>query len=143
MYIHRSFDYKGLEDTLSKHPELVSNFSTHEWIKDYNNLCFTDGKGSYGLLEYNSDGYYTGHYFFIVRGRQALELARTILEEVFLTYGVKVVRGLTPVGNLGAKWMNKQLGFTYLGNVEVPQGECGIYYLASPLLNINARETIQ
>jgi hypothetical protein len=135
MLIHRTFDYKGIQETLDKYPELVDNFPCKEWIEDKRNIAFTDSKGSYGLLEFNSEGVYTGHYFFIVRGKKALELATMILEEAFLTYKIKVIRGLTPVGNLGAKWMNKKLGFTYLGDVSVPQGECGIYYLSSPLLH--------
>jgi hypothetical protein len=72
-----------------------------------------------------------GHYFFWSRGRQARDEGKQFLEEIFTTpeYNVEVILGLTPVEHKGALWMNKQLGFTEIGQTDSIVGQLKIVML--------------
>jgi len=76
------------------------------------------------LFEYQKEGVYTGHYFFKVKGKEAVTLAKEALHVIFRE--VKVIIGLTPVDNKAARWMSRHLGFksqgvvqTYVGDMEL------------------------
>lgn len=109
--------------------ELVG-FNPIEWLKDERNIALTDGLGSFSLFEYNLPGVYTGHWFFQVRGKEAIRLAEQMLSEIFSdAYDVKVIRGLTPLQNLGARWLAKRMGFTGNGVTQTENGPCELFIL--------------
>lgn len=104
-------------------------FHPVEWLSRPENIAITDGCGNWSLFELSSDGIYTGHYFFVVRGKVAKKLALEMLDFFFDNTGVKVLRGLTPLQKLGARWMSRQLGFKGYGVVQTANGPCELFIL--------------
>jgi len=113
-------------------PELVSaavepygpiqDFNPVEWLADHKNIALMN-RDDCALFEYEAPGVYTGHYFFVSRGKEAIRVGKEFLREIFQGgHGVQVIRGLTPLTNLGARWMNKRLGFTGYGPIDTPTG---------------------
>lgn len=126
----RTFDpkivHKALFDILKKNP----NFSTVDWAKDHNNIALINDNGDIALFEWEARGCYSGHYSFKSRGRKAIDSGKAFLDEVFdPCYNVEVIRGLTPLENLGARWMSRQLGFTSYGPVKTDIGPHEIFIL--------------
>lgn len=105
-------------------------FEAADWLSNLDNVALTDGEGSFALFERSTPSLVTGHYFFLVRGREAEKLARECLKEIFVGgYGVEVIRGLTPLDKRGALWMNKKLGFTQHDLIETVAGPCALVVL--------------
>lgn len=104
-------------------------FDPDTWLLIPENLMITDGKGNVSLFELGSDGIYTGHYFFVVRGKAALSLAREMVTFFFDNTEAKAIRGLTPLQKLGARWMSRQLGFKGHGVVNTENGPCELFIL--------------
>jgi hypothetical protein len=50
-----------------------------------------------------------------------------MLKEIFTgPYDVEVIEGLSPLGKLGARWLNRKLGFKSHGVVDTVSGPCEI-----------------
>jgi hypothetical protein len=97
----------------------IKGFFPAEWLENPLNIALTDGEGNYALFEREGLGLVSGHYFMRARGKQALQLAKEMLHEIFTgPYDVQVIRGLTPTHHKGALWMNKRLGFKSYGTIE-------------------------
>jgi hypothetical protein len=127
--IIRSFDGAALDKEMRSTPALKHiNVDILEWIKDDKNLALEED-GNFGVFEYNWDHVYTGHYFFHARGKEAKALSIRMLRVAFEEYGMKLVRGLTPVEHRGAVMMTRWLGFTDHGTVDTEAGECWIFTL--------------
>lgn len=118
-----------VNDAVSPYLEDYGGFEPKAWLEDQTNLAYTDGRGNVSLFERGSDGVYTGHYFFVVRGKAALVLAREMLSCFWEESGAKAIRGLTPLTNLGARWMSRQLGFKSYGIVCRDDGPCELFIL--------------
>lgn len=125
--VYRTFDIEELGEAMWPHRDEVEGFEPVEWLNNQMNIALTNGEGDYGLFEYGSDGVYTGHYFFVKRGREAKALAIEMLQTMFGKYNLPFIRGLTPVENLGAKWMSRQLGFTSWGVVDTGVDLCELF----------------
>lgn len=126
---HRSFDREAFWEAFKDHPEDLGSCTPEDWVGNPNNAMYVKD-GSVGLLTFEYPGLYTGHWFFKVRGRAALDLAREFLHEAFTELNMQAVRGLTPVKLLGARWAARQMGFKSLGIIDTPHnGECEIFYL--------------
>lgn len=102
---------------------------TEEWVSNKDNIALTDGSGNYSMFEKGSDGVYTGHYFFESRGRQALRVAREMLDFAFNECGLNIIRGITPLTHLGARWLSRQLGFKSYGIIQPGNGPCELFIL--------------
>jgi hypothetical protein len=86
-----------------------------------NDVALFEGEGSV----------YTGHYFFTeARGRNALNLAQRMIDELFDSYGAVVIKGLTPVDNKAALWITRQLGFESHGVVSHAVGDFELFTLS-------------
>jgi hypothetical protein len=129
--IKQTHDIESLLRTLAPYIHELEGFSAEAWLEQEPNICLTDGKGSFALFEYNTRGIYTGHYFFVVRGKAALKLAKEFLDFLFKNYEVELIRGLTPLEKLGARWMNRKLGFTSYGVVKTIVGPCELVILTN------------
>ena len=132
MPIYRTTDIEDILSTISlTFPDGILGFDPEQWIKDDKNICLTDGNKNFTLFEYNSKGVVTGHYFFVYRGKAALSLCKEMLREIFSEKynDIKVIKGLTPLEKLGARWMNKQLGFKSYGVVFTLVGPCELVML--------------
>lgn len=129
MTIH-SHTNKDLEDFVRFLPTLDKDVSRLNLIETFSNprtiLLVSDDR-DYSLFEWFNDSVYTGHYFFRSRGREAKKVGREMISYLFKTYPfIQMIRGLTPLEYLGARWMNKQLKFKSHGIV---QTDCGPHEL--------------
>lgn len=105
----------------------MMGFEPDEWLRTTENICLSDGKGNVSLFEKGSDGIYTGHYFFVIRGKAARTLASEMLDVFFAETDARILRGLTPLTKLGARWMSRQLGFEGHGVVQTGNGPCELF----------------
>lgn len=121
--IHRTFNLEALLETMEPYLP-ITGFYPEEWLANPINYALTDGEGSFALFEaeLRQNGLYSGHYFFTKKGRAALEFGREALHSIFTDYPVEVIRGMTPLTNLGARWMNKKLKFRSYGVVGTING---------------------
>lgn len=92
-----------------------------EWISNKANVLLINNKGDVAIFEHETPGVVTGHYYFTSRGRAAINVGKQFIQEVF-DEGVQLIRGLTPLTNLGARWMSRRLGFTSHGVVQTLSG---------------------
>jgi hypothetical protein len=125
--MQRSFDPELLRTAIAPYPDLnPEGYDWDEWIKDTNNVVLEDS-GSIGVFSYEYPGLYTGHYFFLVKGRKAISLANEMLAEAFNEYGAKAIRGLTRTSNRPALWITRHLGFKSYGKMVSENGEHEIF----------------
>ena len=88
-----------------------------EWLSDHRNVMVVDGE-NVGMATFEYPGFYNVHWFFTARGREALNLAKEMLDYFFVTSDAKVVRGLTPKSIKGARWLARKVGFKSHGFLE-------------------------
>lgn len=127
--IKRSFDL----DLLLRATDLPEIHSSREdfktWFYMPKNLMFAEGE-NVGLATYELPGMYNIHWYFKVRGREALNLARDMLENLFENYGVDVVRGIVRVDLKPSRWGARQVGMKSLGIFRFPSGQDNeVFYL--------------
>ena len=112
------------------------DFDPTELISDDKNiLLFDDGGGQ--LFHWRGPGIYEAHSFYIVRGREALDLGREAIRRMFEEYGAEKLWRAPPVENRPARWFNRQLGFKSLGIVQMPEyyspsGRCELFEMRGP-----------
>lgn len=107
----------------------IYGLSLKEWLNDDSNVCLVNDKDDLALFEQESDSLYVGHYFFKSRGKDAVTHAQQFLNFFVETYQPKVIKGLTPLENLGARWLSRKLGFKGYGVVQTPVGPCELFIL--------------
>ena len=105
-------------------------FDYEKWLGNRANLMFVDEEnGNVGLLTCEYKGVYTGHYFFKVGGRPAINFAKQCIEAAFNEYGAELLRGLTRPENKPALWMNRKLGMKSHGVLETNEGPHELFTL--------------
>lgn len=125
--IYRTRSFMEAEKHFWKYRKDTPNLDIKDWLTNYDNIALTDGAGNFCLFEFELPGVYSGHYFFNVRGKEAVKLAKEMLNKVFNCPEVEIIRGLTPVEKLGARWLSRKLGFTSYGAVETKSGYCELF----------------
>ena len=127
--IERTFDHDAVEHAMKSYVDKIVGFHPHVWLTDESNVALTDGR-NYSLFERELPHVVTGHYFFLDRGKEAISIAKEMLREAFNgDYNIDIIRGLTPLENLGARWMSKHIGFTSYGVVQTMLGPCELVIL--------------
>lgn len=125
-----SRDAKALTEAVAPYRHEMINFEPNEWLKNPDNLAITDGEGNFALFEKTlGDGVYTGHYVFQSRGKEAKEIALQMLDYLFENTDIRVVRGLTPLTKLAARWMSRQIGFKSQGVIHTDFGPCELFVI--------------
>lgn len=135
--MHRSFDTEVMREAAKNYPHLI--FPTYDfegWLNNKNNVMLVDN-GSVGLACYEYPGVYTGHYFFKVGGRKALNLARSMMKWMIEHHGARAFTGTTPMDNKAARWFNRHLGFESQGIVERVNGPYELFCLSADKLKGN------
>lgn len=90
------------------------NINVQEWIDNPNSIALVNDDGDLALFE--KHGTWQGHYYFKSRGRKAITAGLNFLDEVFNPcYNISVITGLTPLTNLGARWLSRKIGFKSQG----------------------------
>jgi len=91
-------------------------------------LLFDESGGQF--FHWRGPGIYEAHSFYLVRGRDALALGREAIRRMFEEYGAEKIWRATPITNKAARWFNRQLGFTSLGIIDMPEygmGPCELF----------------
>lgn len=106
-------------------------FDPQSLVEKKGNVLLTDGETNYSLFEEQGPNIYYGHYLFNnVKGRQAISLARDMLETLKkLRPNAEAVRGVISKDNKKAVWITRQLGFEYLFSHKTEVGLVEIYNL--------------
>lgn len=120
--IVRSFDPNELKEAFKLGPHDNSSIDCEAWLNNYKNVMLVEGN-NVGIATYEYPGVYTVHWFYNVRGREAIKLAREMLDEMFNKYGCETARGLTPTNLKAARWLAKQVGLTSYGMMTCTNGE--------------------
>ena len=128
--IYRTTTTKTIADATEGHHG--DDFVVDEWVKNPANVALVNDRGDVNLFQFEREGLFLGHFFYVSRGREALKAAREMLAEIFKYEEVKVLMGLTPVDKLGARWLTRKLGFTSYGIIETPSGDCEMFVLSRP-----------
>lgn len=126
----RTYDVDIVNAATNQFAERIYGFYPDEWLANKDNVALTNEYGDVSLFERELPGVVTGHYFFHSRGLVALSVAKQMLEEIFTgDYDVKLIRGITPLDKLGARWLSKRLGFTSYGVIETTVGHAELVIL--------------
>lgn len=109
------------------YPEMIpQDFDFKGWLDNHNHVMYEEG-GSVGLCTFEYTGLYTVHWYFKVRGREAINLGRKMLDDLFTNHGAEAVRGLTRIDIKAARWAARQLGMKSYGIVTYPEGEYELF----------------
>lgn len=98
------------------------DFDFPSWTANEKNVMW-DEDGSIGLATYEYPGVYSLHWFYRIRGRAAMDLARRMVDDLFTNYDAHSVRGLTPVKNRAARLAARWLGMKSYGVIMTTDGE--------------------
>ena len=105
-------------------------FSLELWLETSDHIALIDKQDNVALFEPIEGHRYQGHYYFIERGRGALDAGKRFLEELFIQYPhIQVLQGLTPVDQKGARWLSRQLGFKSYGVEDTIAGPAELFIL--------------
>jgi len=118
----RTYDTEKVGSVIKDLLEKDTKVDPQEWLDKPTNIALTNDNGDIALFEIGFSNIYTGHYHFKSRGRKAINVAREFLDELFNTcYNIDILLGLTPITNLPARWLSRQVGFKSHGVVEGPK----------------------
>jgi hypothetical protein len=94
------------------------------WVENPRNILWEED-GSVGLATYEYPGFYTLHWFFKVRGKEAHDLAVRMVDDLFTNHDAEAVRGITKTTPefRGARLAARRLGMKSYGNFNFPLGE--------------------
>lgn len=127
---HRTYNPLTVRKTVDKYANQTVGFVPEVWLADRRNIALVNDNGDIGLMEYDKDGVYFGHEFFNSRGKDALKAAREMIETFFTEHPVLVIQGLTPIERKGARWLNRQIGFTSHRIIDTDlEGPCELFIL--------------
>lgn len=101
-------------------PELLCDFDAETWLADPSNFALADGD-DLGLAEAGSEwpGPLTIHTFYTSRGKEAIRVARAMIEQCF-AYGATAVRGEIQTKRRNVIAFARLLGFRPVGEIERP-----------------------
>jgi len=122
----RTTDVEAVREAVFFSYKEIDGLDIQGWLDDDNNIAYIDD-GSVALFQRFRPGIVIGHYFFKVKGKMAIKLAKEIISEVFKTE--EAIMGMTPLVNLKARWMNRQLGFKSNGVIDGKEGPCELVIL--------------
>lgn len=124
--IKRSFDL----DLLLKITGEYNIAPPEDFIKWFNmpmNLMFVEGD-NIGLATYEYSGVYNVHWYYTARGREAIELAKRMIANLFENYGAEIIRGMIETKLKASRWACRQVGLTSHGIIYDPKyGECEMF----------------
>jgi hypothetical protein len=98
-------------------------FDFEAWVNNPHNIMWEED-GSIGLATFEYPGMYSCHWFFKVRGKEAHDLARKMLDDLF-SNEAKIVRGLTSMEPKyrAVRLAARRLGMKSYGVINCPEGD--------------------
>lgn len=122
-------DSAELIDELTKDLDIRhESFEPAEWVNTKEKIALINGEDC-ALFSLVKPYVYEGHYVFKSRGKAAITAAKKFLSTMFDEYDAKVINGITPLENLGARYLTRKLGFTSYGEVQTKLGSCELFVL--------------
>lgn len=105
-------DYRGVDDPMDFTPAC-------DRIAITGVVVLSNGEDAFACFEMTGEQEYQGHTFFgdSCRGRKAIETGKEIVSYMF-DHGAQRLWGATPIGNVQARWFNRQIGFHSIGTDE-------------------------
>lgn len=123
----RTYSIDKVSKATGQYAEEIEGLDVQDWLSFEGNVALTNEHDDIAMFERVAavPSAVYGHYFFWSRGKQARAVAKEFLKEIFTTeeYGVETILGLTPVDHRGALWLNKQLGFKEVDQLDSVVGE--------------------
>lgn len=126
--VTRSYDPEVFRKATEEWRDKVPEDRISEWLDNRDNIMFVVGD-NVGLATAEYPGLYNAHWFFSARGKEALDIAFAMYDELFDKYEAKAVRGITPMHLKGARYLAKRIGFTSLGVEETEDGPVEVMLL--------------
>lgn len=131
MQIKRSLNPEDMRKAVEPYPDIIEPcYDFESWVLNPDNIMLKSGD-NIGLAVKEYPGIYAGHYFFKVKGKEALILAKEMMSYLIEHYDCKAFIGVTPISNKAARWFNRKLGFTSGGLVETVKGLHEIFTLTA------------
>ena len=132
----RTYDTQLVQQVIEGLHDDGINISAEDWLKVPTNIALVNDNEDVALFEIGFKDVYTGHYYFKSRGREAIKVARQFLDELFNTcYNIDVILGLTPISNLPARWLSRQVGFKSHGLVQGPKRHYEMFIITKKEFN--------
>ena len=120
--INRIYNAEKIDEAIGSLLDNDTNVTAEEWLSDPANIALENDRGDIALFEIGLKNIYSGHYYFKSRGRGAINAAKEFLDCIFNTcYNIDILIGLTPITNLPARWLSRQVGFKSQGLVQGPK----------------------
>lgn len=114
----RTYDVKLIEPAVKSFLGENHSIDVAKWVQESDNIVLVNDDGDLALFE--KRGTWQGHYYFKSRGRKAITAGLNFLDEIFNPcYNISVLTGLTPLTNLGARWLSRKLGFQSQGVINI------------------------
>ena len=128
--ITRTYNPEDVLQATEQYKHKLEDFDVDSWLANHDNIALINEHNDVSLLLRIMPAVVIGHYFYHSRGKDAVRTAKAMREEIFSgDYNVEVIEGLSPLENLGARWLNKQLGFKSYGVVDTTSGPCEVVML--------------
>lgn len=124
----RSYDPELLRKKTKDYRDFFPDWLIEPWVNDRRNVVYLEGD-NIGLATFEYPGVYTVHWFFTVRGREAIRLAKKMADRLFQETDAKGIRGMTRSDLKAARWALRQVGMKSLGTVTTDKGEYELSYM--------------
>ena len=120
--VERSFDLELLLEATDLPYIHTTREDFKRWFENPKNLMFAEGR-NVGLATYEYPGMYSLHWYYEVRGREAIELGKKMVRNLFDNYGAETLRGFIRMDLKASRWAVRQVGFNSYGILTFPDGE--------------------
>lgn len=118
--VNRLFDPEIMRKATSDYRDMVPEDIIDGWVNNHNNYMYVSGD-NVGLATLEYPGLYSLHWYFkSARGRQAINLARTMMDCLFKDSPAQAIRGLVKDVLKASRWGARQAGLTSMGFVKYP-----------------------
>lgn len=118
--ITRSFDLDLLLKLTKPYEAIAPQEDFIKWFNMPSNLMFVEGD-NVGLATYEYPGVYGVHWYFTCRGREAIELAKRMIKNLFENYDAITIRGMVKENLRASRWATRQVGLKSYGMVDDPK----------------------
>lgn len=112
--------------------DLLSVADIETVLAKEDNLMLVSGS-NVGLAIYDGPGIYTVHWYYDVRGREAIDLGKAMIGMMFDHHGAKLLRGLIKTRLKASAWACRQLGFKSYGTIMFPENDENEFFCMTKL----------
>jgi hypothetical protein len=114
-------------------------FDVETWFENPLNRAYVEGE-NIGFAEWKGNDNFWVHFcFHTARGREAINVTKRMVNELFNETNFNSCVGLIHEDNKKARWLIRQVGFKSLGLSDTENGVCEMFYLTKE----DARDGLQ